>query len=149
MSAISAIRKIKNKVTSDDYLNRWGREHIPNFKGVIDRTQFPSKLKTMKSSDSYVVNLDPGYLRGGSHWVAIRYLSEAPIIFYKDSFGGLPSEEIKKAVLDSGLGLLSGSRIYQKLSQENCGKLSLTWLKLISDAAADGEELETIEQIEN
>lgn len=146
---IRDIKAIKNKITSDTYLDKWGREHIDGFRGVIDQTQFPRKFAKMSPGDSYIINLDPHYKHGGTHWVAIRYLKEGPIIFYKDSFGANPPELIRTTVLNSGLGLLSGNRIYQKMSQENCGKLSLTWLKLIADAAADGQELETIREIES
>jgi hypothetical protein len=147
--SLRAIQKIKNKVTSDRYLERWGQTHIHGFRGVIDRTQFPRKFASMRPGDSLVINLDPGYEHDGTHWTAVRYLTEAPIIFYKDSFGGPPPEDIRRAILPTKLGLLSGNRIYQKMSQENCGKLALTWLKLIADAAADGQELETINEIEN
>lgn len=141
-------KKIKNTITSDTYLDNWGRKNIPQFKGVISRDRFPAKFAELSRGDSIIINLDPQYSTGGSHWVGLRFSSEAPLVLYKDSFGAPPPEEVRSAVLNSGYGLVYGTRIYQKISQENCGKLSLIWLKTLSDAAKKGQELEIFRDIE-
>lgn len=143
-----SLRKIKNTTTSDTYLNDWGRKHIPGFTGVISRDKFPKLFAKMKPGNSCIINLDKDYGTGGTHWTAVRMSSEAPLVMYKDSFGSPPPEDVRSAVLPLGLGLVYGNKINQKISQTNCGKHALLFLKLMEDAAEDREELETFAQIE-
>ncbi len=142
--------ELDNNVTSDIQLNTWGSKHIPKFRGTIDQSQFDNVYKQMKMGESVIINLDPKYKHGGTHWVAVRLSSEAPLVYYKDSFGGPPPTEIIKAIGNSipGRGLVYGNRITQKMDEENCGKRAAHFLAEMAGAAKKGVEIEYFEQME-
>lgn len=147
-------KRLPNRVTTNIELEEWSRKHIPGFVGVIDRSQFADRYKKMVGGDSMIVNLDPGYSRGGTHWVAIRVSSEAPIVFYKDSFGAPPPTDVVNAVagekniyVGKGIahvsrGLIYGNKMYQNLREENCGRRAAEFLYAMSTAASRMRELE-------
>jgi hypothetical protein len=135
--------KLPNRITSDKELAAWCYTNIPGFMGVIDRTHFRNKIKSMHPGNSVIINLDPGYKHGGTHWVAFRMSAEAPLNYYKDSFGAPPPNDIA-----AHCNCVYGNRIRQKLSEQNCGKRAAYWLRDIARAAADGRELEWFEASE-
>ena len=139
--------KLPNTLTSDQQLLQWGKEHIPGFKSVISATDFPKLYPTLLPGDSIIINLDPEYSRGGSHWVALRVSSEAPIVYYKDSFGAPPPDIIIGAIKDRGL--VYGNRINQALNEENCGKRAAEFLRKMSRAAGKKNEIEYFESLED
>jgi len=143
----SSEKSLSNKETTDVQLDEWCRQNVPGWAGVIDSAAFPEKYKTMIPGQSIIINLDPNYGRGGTHWVAFKISSEAPIAFYKDSFGGPPPQSVVDAVV-GGRGLVYGNRIYQNLSEVNCGKRSAHFLKAISLAEKRGKGLEYFEKTE-
>jgi hypothetical protein len=102
----------------------------------------------MGAGGSAIVNLDPGYKRGGTHWVAVRVSRWAPIVFYKDSFGAPPPSDVVRAVRASGLGLVYGNRINQKLREVNCGKRAAEWLYDLEHAGPYEIELFRSSEIE-
>lgn len=143
------MRKLSNKVLSDVELDEWCRAHVPQFVGVIDRTQFPTYFKNMQSGDSIIINLDPGYETGGTHWTALRISSEAPLVYYKDSFGAPCPAEVIDSVGETGMGLVYGNKINQKLHQNNCGKRAAEFLYEMSRHAKQGREIEYFEKLED
>lgn len=140
---------LSNKVLSDQQLDKWCYKYVPGFRGTIDRTQFEQLYKSMPAGSSAIINLDPDYSHGGSHWVALRVSSEAPIVYYKDSFGAVPPADIVAAVSNNpGRGLIYGNRINQKLEQVNCGARAANFLHRMSRAADAKKEIEYFESIE-
>lgn len=139
-------KSLPNGITSDIELNEWSMQNIPGFRGVISRSDFKKHYKLLKPGDSLIINLDPNYSQNGTHWVAFRISSEAPIAYYKDSFGAPPPSDIINSVTDRGL--LYGNRIFQKMTESNCGKRSALFLKKMSDSAKNKREIETFEMIE-
>jgi len=139
--------RIKNSITSDEYLNKIGYENISGFKGAHSRDVAAKIIPRMKPGQSIIINLDPKYSNGGSHWTALRVSEEAPIILYNDSFGAGPPEDIREKSLCNGRGLLFSNRIKQKISEQNCGKRALLWLMLMDQASAVGKELEVFKKI--
>ena len=139
--------RIKNSITTDDYLNKIGREHIYGFRGVYSRDAAAKVIPKMKPGQSIIINLDPKYQNGGSHWTALRVSTEAPVIMYTDSFGAGPPEDVRGASLQTGRGLVYSNRIKQKINETNCGKRSLLWLMLMDQADQIGKELEIFQKI--
>lgn len=136
----SSHRLPRDGITTDVQLNTWGRANIPGFRGVYARDQVNQVCPGLRPGESVILNLDPGYRRGGTHWVAVRRSSEAPIVYYKDSFGAPPPKNIVSAC--AGAGLVYGNRIYQKLSEKNCGQRALRFLAEAAAAADEGREIE-------
>ncbi len=134
------MRKLGNGITTDVQLADWGRKHIPGFRGVFSRDRLADICPRLLPGESVVFNLDPGYKRGGTHWVAVRASSEAPIIYYKDSFGAPPPDGIVGCC--GGRGVIYGNRINQRLAEDNCGQRALKFLYSMAEAAADGHEIE-------
>jgi len=132
--------ELGNKITTDIQLRDWGQRNIPGFRGVYSRDQISRVCPSLYPGESIIINLDPKYQQGGTHWVALRVSSEAPIVYYKDSFGAPPPSNI--ASYCGGRGLVYGNRIYQKLSEENCGQRALAFLGSMQMAADDGKEIE-------
>lgn len=139
-------KRLPDAITSDAELERWCKANVPQFAGVVSATDFPALYARMRQGDSAIVNLDPGYKRGGTHWVAIKRSGEgAPITYYKDSFGAPPPRPIVETV---GGGLVYGTRINQRLSEENCGRRAAEWLRDMAAAAKAGREIEQFEASE-
>jgi hypothetical protein len=146
MKKRGGIRRLKNGITSDTELDRWCRENVTGFAGVISRTEFGRAYPRLRGGQSLIINLDPDYARGGTHWVALRISSEAPLVYYKDSFGAPPAADIVRQIKDRGL--VYGNRIYQKLREDNCGRRAAEFLRDIAAAAAAGNEIEMFERVE-
>lgn len=140
-------KTLGNGVLSDVDLREWGNRNIPQFKGVFDRTKFPSLYPRLSPGDSIILNLDPNYEEGGTHWVALRISNEAPLVFYKDSFGApCPTEVIEAVNADGKRGLLYGNKIDQKISEENCGKRAAYFLRDIANDSRLNKEIEFFEK---
>lgn len=143
-------QKLPNSVTTDDQLRQWCKTNVPGFIDVIDRTKFEDYYKHMKPGQSLIINLDPKYKHGGTHWTALRVSSEAPLVYYKDSFGApCPKEIIDNVKKYGNRGLIYGNKINQKIKEDNCGKRSSYFLKDIADCAKNGNEIECFEKFEN
>lgn len=142
-------KSLPDTLTSDIQLRNWCREYVPGFVDVIDRTQFEKYYKDMKPGESLIINLDPGYGQGGTHWTALRVSSEAPLVYYKDSFGAPCPKEIIDSVKKYGnRGLIYGNRINQKIQEDNCGKRASYFLRNMSKYANNGKEIEYFKEIE-
>ncbi len=137
---------LSNKVLSDEDIRSWCRQHVPGFVDVFDRSQFAGTYQKMKPGSSAVLNLDPGYSQGGTHWVAVRVSSEAPIVYYKDSFGAPCPTDVVDAVEASGRGLLYGNNMDQKIEEVNCGRRAAYFLRDMAKSAAQGKEIEYFEK---
>ena len=142
--------KLSDRVLSNIDLDKWCRRNVPGFVGVINRSEFENYYKKMKSGDSLIINLDPEYSRGGTHWTALRVSSEAPIVYYKDSFGAPCPDEIidtinRHRINNIPRGLIYGNRIYQKLSEVNCGKRAAYFLRDMAQCSAHKKEIECFE----
>ena len=135
-----------NGITSDKQLDKWCHDNVPGYAGAIDRTEFSRLYKSMGAGQSAIINLDPHYSTGGTHWVAIRISSEAPVAYYKDSFGGPPPQDIVDSINDRGL--IYGNRIYQDLDEDNCGRRAAHFLRDMARASALGREIEYFESTE-
>src|SRR6185436_20747638 len=113
---------LPNKTTSDVQLFKWCNKHVDGFVDVINRKEI-FYYTNMKPGQSLIINLDPDYKRSGTHWVALRVSSESPyLVFYKDSFGAPPPEDVIKAAKQMNRILIYGNNINQKLKETNCGK---------------------------
>lgn len=137
---------LPDKVLSDEDIRSWCQAHVPGFVGVYDRTRFKDIYSKMMPGQSTVINLDPGYSQGGTHWVAVRVSSEAPIVYYKDSFGAPCPTDVVDAVEASGRGLLYGNNMDQKIEEVNCGKRAAYFLRDLARSAAKGKEIEYFEK---
>jgi hypothetical protein len=143
-------KNLPNKLTSDQQLRDWCQTNVENFVDVIDRTQFEKYYPRMSPGQSLIINLDPKYKHGGTHWVALRISSEAPLVYYKDSFGAPCPAEIIDTIKKYGhRGLIYGNRINQKIQEENCGKLASYFLRDMANCAKQYNEIECFEQFEN
>ena len=140
-------RELGNGITTDIQLAQWGQKNIRGFKGVYSRDKIEQVCPKLQQGESIILNLDPKYSQGGSHWVALRVSSEAPIVYYKDSFGAPPPKNITSAC--TGRGVVYGNRIYQKLSEQNCGQRALRFLSSMQSAADDGKEIEWFQHSES
>ena len=141
---------LPNKILSDEDLRIWCRQNVPGFVDVINRTQVPEYYKVMQPGESLIMNLDPNYAHGGTHWTALRVSSVAPLVYYKDSFGAPCPQEVVSAVNNSHLrGLIYGNKIYQKLNEVNCGKRAAYWLRDMAKCAETGNEIECFERSES
>ena len=143
------MKRLSNNELTDVELRNWCNRYINGFVDVINRSEFPDVFEGLKSGESVIINLDPNYENGGTHWVALRMSSEAPLVFYKDSFGAPCPTEIIDSVKKSGLGLIYGNKITQKISQSNCGKRSAEFLYNMDKASKNGVEIEYFDKLEN
>lgn len=144
-------RKIPgDRLTSDTELDEWGKANIPGFLGVVPRDQltdlFPDGAP-LQPGASAVLNLDPGYSNGGSHWVAVRVAQEGPQLMYFDSYGYPPPREVTLRGRRDGRGVLYPDVPYQTAEEVNCGPRSLAALKLLADGAKKGEELKAFGEL--
>ena len=132
--------------TTDIQLSDWGYKHIPGFRGVYSRDELKRTVNSLRGGESVILNLDPEYSTGGTHWVAIRVSSEAPLVYYKDSFGGPPPRHIGE--ICKGCGVVYGNRINQGLKEENCGQRALIFLLSMANAARAHREIEWFRESE-
>ncbi len=137
-------KKLPNTITTDTQLDNWCVRWVPGYRGSISQSDFKAVYPTMTGGESIIINLDAYYKNGGTHWVALRLSSEAPIIYYKDSFGAPPPVAIVSTVDTTRplRGLIYGNRINQHLSEDNCGKRAAVFLKKMATAAERGGEIE-------
>lgn len=119
---------------------------MKGFRGVIGRHDLAQAYKGMGPGDSVIMNLDPDYARGGTHWVALRVSSEAPLVLYKDSFGAPPPEDLKAI---TGRGVLYGNNMDQRIKETNCGRRAAEWLATLAHGAERRRELETFSDLED
>lgn len=128
---------LPNRVLYDNELSDWCTKNVPGFVGVFSRSDIGKVLKSTRPGSSMILNLDPKFSQGGTHWVSLRISKYAPLVYYKDSFGGPPPEDVVKAVKKHQYGLVYGNRINQKMKEVNCGKRAAEWLKNMADAGSD------------
>lgn len=136
--------------TSDTELSEWGEEHIPGFLGVFSRDQFSEIYppgRPMPPGSSVILNLDYGYQNGGTHWVAARVSSEAPLVLYVDSYGMPPAREVTLRSRAEGRGILYPDVQRQGYSEVTCGPRALATLSYLADAAKKRGELEAFGRI--
>ena len=126
--------RLPGRALYDDELNTWGRENIPGYRGTYTRTDAEKIIPRLGAGQSVIINLDPHWKHGGTHWVALRVSEWAPLAYYKDSFGAPPPDDVRESVGRRGLGLVYGNRIRQKLREENCGRRAAEWLQAMADA---------------
>jgi hypothetical protein len=139
-----------NRLTSDTELDAWGKANIPGFLGVVSRSDYDELYPPghpMAPGTSCVINLDGNYSQGGTHWCAVRVSSEQPLVMYFDSFGFPPPREVTLRGRKDGRGVLYPDIEYQDIDEVNCGPRALAALKLLSDGAQKGEELEAFRRL--
>lgn len=127
------VKKLGDKITTNIQLEEALRD-LPGFRGTYDRVNFFRAYPSMQAGDSAIINLDPQYKRGGTHWVALRISTDGTTILYKDSFGAPPPEAFYRNL---GRPVLYGNRIEQGLNEQNCGKRSAKFLAELAAAADD------------
>lgn len=125
--------QLGNGITTDRQLKK-AMKKTPGFRGVYDRVGFFKIYPKMKAGDSVIINLDPHYQRGGSHWVALRVSNDNQYILYKDSFGVPPPEAFYR---DLGRTVLYGTKIDQKMDEFNCGKRAAQLLQILASTTDD------------
>ena len=130
-------RRLPERAVYDDELNAWCRANVPGYRGTYSRTDAGRILPRLGAGQSVILNLDPAWKHGGTHWVALRVSRWAPLVYYKDSFGAPPPEDVRAAVGGRGLGLVYGNRIRQALREENCGRRAAEWLQALEAAGPD------------
>lgn len=136
--------------TSDTELSEWGEANIPGFLGVFSRDQYSEIYppgSPMPPGSSAILNLDYGYQRGGTHWVAARVSNEAPLVLYVDSYGMPPAREVTLRSRAEGRGILYPDVQRQGFSEVTCGPRALATLSYLADAAKKGRELEAFGRI--
>jgi len=101
----------------------------------------------MPPGSSAILNLDYGYQRGGTHWVAARVSNEAPLVLYVDSYGMPPAREVTLRSRAEGRGILYPDVQRQGFSEVTCGPRALATLSYLADAAKKGRELEAFGRI--
>lgn len=138
-----------NRETSNVELNRWGKEHIPGFLGVVPRDKYGQLYHDgMKPGSSAIINLDFGnYARGGTHWVAARVSSEAPLVLYFDAYGLPPPTAVSARAHRSGRGVVWTDIQQQGDDEVNCGPRALAALHWLADAASHGKELSAFAEL--
>jgi len=139
-----------NRETTDVELDTWGKAHIPGFSGVVARNELDRIWPTMQRmppGSSAVVNLDYGYRRGGSHWVAVRVAKEAPVVLYVDSFGMPPAREVVLKARKEGRGILWSDVMRQSTPEVNCGPRALAALAYLAKNASAGKEIESFGRV--
>lgn len=131
------MKRLPNRVLYDDEITKWARANITGWRGIYSRTDAKKIVPRLAPGESIILNLDPKYSQGGTHWVALRRSAYAPLIFYKDSFGAPPPNDVVSATRAAGLGLIYGNRINQKNEEVNCGKRAAEWLADMENASED------------
>lgn len=129
---------LPNRILYDDEITAWCKKNVPGWHGIYSRTDIGRVLPALEPGAGVILNLDPKYSQGGTHWVALRVSKYAPLVYYKDSFGAPPPNDVVAATRASGLGLIYGNRINQKIKEVNCGKRAAEWLANM-DAAGPAE----------
>lgn len=132
-TASTSVNKLGNGITTDKQLAH-ALKDLPGFRGVYDRVDFFKHYPRMMPGDSVIVNLDPKYVNGGTHWVAVRISSDGQNILYKDSFGAPPPEAFYRNL---GRIVLYGTNVFQSLDEQNCGKRSADFLVKLATASDD------------
>lgn len=143
---MSKSNQLSNNETTDVELSDYCFRNVPQFMGVISRDKFAKIYPKMHPGDSLIINIDPQYSKNGTHWVAFRKSSEAPIGYYKDSYGAPPPQDVINAVKD--VGVIYGNKINQTMKETNCGKRSALFLQQMSKASSEGLEIEFFESLE-
>lgn len=127
-------------------IDKWCYANIVGYKGCYSRTDIEKIFDEMKPGNSFIINLDPHYKHGGTHWTALRLSSEAPLVLYRDSFGFPPPQEVVNIIKKHKLGLLYSDDMLQKKNEKNCGWHSAQFLKHMDEAASKDLELETFSE---
>src|SRR5205085_643803 len=113
--------------TSDVELARWAARHIPKFGMVLPRDELPEQ--TLEPGKSFIINLDPEYKRGGTHWCAVYVCKESPTVFYWDPFGLPPPRAVPLWAWRNGRGVVRSNAKWQSFSvDQNCGPRCLAAL---------------------
>lgn len=101
---------------------------IKKFGGVISRDQVGDIKDTSKGS-SYIINLDDSF-GGGTHWVSIFFGDNH--IYYFDSFGITPPEDVVKLSEKIGKEFCYSSEQYQDFNSVLCGYYGMYFINEMS-----------------
>jgi hypothetical protein len=122
--------------TSDVRLDKWARKHVPGFVRVLPRDELVNE--TPKPGSSWVLNLDPHYERGGTHWTALYVAKRRPQLYYFDSYGLPPPKDVMNLGRKYGLGVVRSGVRWQRYEKEvNCGQRSVAALRELARAPDD------------
>lgn len=141
-------KHLPDKIVDDITLDKWCRANIPGFMGVYSRTQLPTIWPSLTPGASVILNLDPAYKHGGTHWVGLRLAIDGPTVYYKDSFGAPPPSDVVHTTYWGNRGLLYGNKINQSMDESNCGRRAAEFLRAMARGAHKGQEIETFEKLE-
>lgn len=107
-------------------MSTWGRAHIPGFLGVCARTEFP---RYMPPGSSIIINLDPHFAHGGTHWCACHASRDGRALYYVDPFGLSPPSQVTRNAWKNGLEVYRSDVQHQRFGENNCGPRSLAYLQ--------------------
>lgn len=90
---------------------------IKNFRGVFCKDELP---KQIKKDECGVVNMDNSD-GDGTHWVCYINKPKNKRVYYFDSFGISPPNEIKKYLFTSGKEIVYSDNDLQNIKSDACG----------------------------
>jgi hypothetical protein len=100
-------------------------KNINNFRGVFSRDNLPF---TIRNDESGVINLDSSS-GPGTHWVCYFNRQGLKHVYYFDSYGLPPPEEIKKYLHTSNKQILYNTGEIQQIGTNLCGVYCVHFIK--------------------
>lgn len=103
-----------------------------NFNGVFMSNRLPSKINI----GSYVFNLDK-YENNGTHWTCALNDPKTDCIYYFDSFGISPNQDIEHFLKSSGKSIKINTTPYQHVLSKACGYFCIYFIKMMNKNNGD------------
>jgi len=99
-----------------------------NFKGVLSKDLFKGKIA---NNESGIINLQDNTLPG-THWTGYVNLPGHKYVYYFDSYGLVPSQNIEKYLKTSGKKILYNDNQIQLDNSIMCGYYTADFIKAIN-----------------
>ena len=99
-----------------------------NYRGTFSRDTLPTKIKP---NDMGIINLD-SITGPGTHWTCYFNSPKTDYVYYFDSFGMPPPEEVKKFLKTSKKQVMYNTSEIQKISSIMCGYYCIHMLQELS-----------------
>ena len=103
---------------------------VKNFKGVFMQNMLDKKIG---EDESGVINYDKMIGGNGTHWVAYYNSPDNPHVYFFDSFGCIPSDEIQQYLHSSGKLIKFDSKDIQNVASVMCGWYCVAWIKQMAN----------------
>ena len=106
---------------------------VPEFRGTFMRDTLPMVIRKHEAS---IVNLDSD--KGeGTHWTLIyNNPNDAKNVYYFDSFGVAPPEEVAKYMRTSHKEIIYNSSQLQNIMSTMCGYFAIIAAKMLSNGSS-------------